>query len=181
MHKKQALRYTKRLDALANDVQKNWKTYGLTKQAAYDFCLQVDQMSDRIDEIAGIDRQSEDMRDEFDAAGEHPAKTDKRDFLDRQEPDEPYMDHYDMDGVLEGLDPEDEYMGEFEHSESAGFQEGPIEGDDPLEGHKRRQRASTGGNWYDKSSSNSRSKSSGNNWYDRSASTSKGGNWYDGQ
>ena len=168
MHKKQALRYTQRLDALANDVQENWKAYGLTKQAAYDFCFQVDKMSDRIDEIAGIDRQSEehlDLRDEHDRAGEHPAGKNDRDFMDHREPDEPYMDHYDMEGVLEGLDPEDGYMGEFSHSEDAGFKDGPLEGEDPLEGHKRRQRASQN-NWYDRSAS---SRNTGGSWYDRSS------------
>lgn len=107
MKSKQVLAYTRRLDTIANDVQENWRSYGMNKRAAYDFCLQVDHLSDRLEQMAGVDREA--------LVFEHDA-------------DEPYMDHFNAPEVLE-QDADEPYMQHMDDDGKAEFHS-PLEGED---------------------------------------------------
>jgi len=107
--KREIIAYTKRLDKIATEVQGNWNSYGLSKKAAYDFCLHVDSLSDRLERLVGLDRQ---------------AKT-----LETQ-PDEPYMDQFNQHGVQDGEGDTDEpYMDHMKKDPHGQFHEETLEGE----------------------------------------------------
>lgn len=129
--RKEVLAYTKRLDTLAGDVQENWREYGLNKKAAFDFCLQVDTISDRLEKIAGVDKRA--------------------DVLE-QDADEPYLKYYDIGGVINPADAdadEKEYMDEFSDDTDNQF-EVPQEGETSQE---LKNKASSTDYWNDREAS----------------------------
>lgn len=123
LNKREIIAYTKRLDKIANEVQGNWKSYGMTRKAAYDFCLHVDTLSDRLEGLVGLNRKAK--------------------SLDTQ-PDEPYMQWFDTHGVVEEGDADEEYMGHFRKDPNGQFQEETLEGEpqDELTGKN------ASANWY---------------------------------
>jgi hypothetical protein len=112
LNKREIKAYTQRLDAMANEVQSNWKSYGLTKKAAYDFCYQVDTLADSLDNLRVAE------------------------WLEGDE-DEAYMNWFNTHGVVDG--PSDEpYMDEFRTDPWRSFSH-PTEGEtaEKLMGGKR--------------------------------------------
>ena len=96
--RKNAKMLTDRLDTIANQVQKRYEAMGLTKQAAYDFCMYLDQTSDLV---------------------ERTAKT-----LDR-EPDEPYMDTFDHPMAPHEMEADEPYMRHFEDDNDSQLADHP--------------------------------------------------------
>lgn len=142
---------TKRLDKIASEVQSNWQDLGLTKKAAFNFCLKVDQISDHLEKMAGMDPIS--------------------DVLEMED-DEPYMTNYETGGAAPGEREDDEpYMDHFLDDTGDEFG-GPMEGEtsEELQGTKDA--------WWDDVDVES-SWNDEDNWYDREAShQEEGSNWY---
>lgn len=145
MLKKSAVKTcTDRLDKIANDVQENWRSLGLTKKAAFQFCYKVDKISDHLERMAGI-RQSDVLQ---------------------KEDDEPYMDNYDLSGdEAPGgqRDPDEPYMDHFLDDTGDEFG-GPMEGEtsEELQGTKD----AFEDNWYDGSDKEASNwYEDGNDWY----------------
>jgi len=88
---REAGRYAARLDRIANTLENDYKSLGLTQKQALDFAFEVDR-------IAGLIE----------------AESKKATVL-QADPDEPYMPaHFDVAGVMDGTgDPDEPYMALF--------------------------------------------------------------------
>lgn len=110
--KTQAREFTKRLDFLANVVQKNWKTMGLAEDAeaakkiAYDFCVACDQVSDAI-ELSAIEVE----------------KQAKQAQVLQAEPDEPYMAAFDNVNNPISTQADEPYMASYDEDVSSEVRE----------------------------------------------------------
>ena len=105
LKKREVVAYTKRLDKVADDIQENWKRYDLSKKDAYNLCLQVDTLSDKLEQLVGVDKKS--------------------DVIERDE-DEPYMDYFDDD--VHERHPEDDHIDNFELGDDAWSHQETLEG-----------------------------------------------------
>lgn len=91
--RRQVVALTQKLDKIANAVQENPSSFGLSKKAAYNFCLTTDTVSDQLEELAGVEREGNTLK---------------------RDPDEPYMDTFDEAGVVDNqMDADEPYMHEY--------------------------------------------------------------------
>ena len=157
---------TNRLDKIANEVQNNWQDLGLTKKAAFNFCLKVDQISDHLEKMAGLDPISDVLEMEDDEPYMENYETGGAAPGDRED-DEPYMDHY-LD------DTSDEFGSPMEGETSEELQGRKDAWDDDWDDFD--QDVDVESSWYGQDEDT--------NWYDKEASNwyeeGKGSNWYDG-
>jgi hypothetical protein len=113
--KDQAREFTKRLDFLANVVQKNWKSMGIAdteeaaKKIAYDFCVACDQVSDAI-ELSAIEVEKQ-------------AAQQKQAQVLQSEPDEPYMAAFDNVNNPISTQADEPYMASFDTDVSSDVRE----------------------------------------------------------
>lgn len=126
---KQAAVLTKRLDKIANYVQRHYDQFGMSKKAAYNFCLYVDQTSDHLEKVATT--------------------------LER-DPDEPYMDSFNTPKSPVEMEPDEPYMMEYDNDRDDQLMEdddltpGNEEGEWVAEGGYWDDREATGSNWYER-------------------------------
>jgi hypothetical protein len=126
LNKKEVLVYTKRLDKLATTIQENYQEMGFTKDAAYDVCLQLDTISDRLEKLLGVDKKAVVLEGDPDEAH--------------------YMNQFNVGGVIDGMGDEDEahYMSHYDDYVHHQFSM-PLEGEsaEELIGPRGRKTAST--------------------------------------
>jgi hypothetical protein len=96
--KKEAIALTKRLDKIANHVQGNFDQMGLSKKAAYDFCLYLDQTANGLEKAAGVGRSATTLQ---------------------RAPDEEYMDSFNSPKGPVKIDPDEQYMNEYENDDDS--------------------------------------------------------------
>lgn len=189
--------YTSRLDKVANDVENNFRDYGMTEKEAYNVCYRIDKAAERLERVA------------------QDLERDKEAITIEQDGDEPYLNWYNVGGTVgDTQDPDEPYMDLYNDDRGAQFSE-PLEGEtaeelrnNPPEAPvtassdnwyaERKRQASTSSssnwyeerkasqtgqsNWYEDRTSSDQEKTSGDaskNWYEDRTS-SNGGNWYDG-
>jgi hypothetical protein len=135
--RKQVKALTQRLDKIANHVESNFQSFGMSKKAAYDFCMYIDQTSDLLED------------------GARESTTLERDD------DEGYMDSFDTpNGPIE-TEPDEPYMDNFEDDTDDQV----VKDDDlvPMTDGDWHAEAGSEDNWYDKASSEDADEG---NWYD---------------
>lgn len=179
---KQAKSYTSELDKLADDIESNFSEYGLNRREARDICYRIDYLSDKIERTAAKKKEAVGIE---------------------TEEDEPYMDWYDVGGVVDDQQDADEpYMDQFDVADAENQFGAPLEGEterqlknsppmDQVEEtprqasednwYERSKREASGDNWYERSKRQDRTSSSDDNWYERSKkkSSETADNWYD--
>lgn len=111
MHRKSARQVVSSLEKIAEYVENNWKDFFATREAAYNFVLGLDTMSDRLENRTA-------SPDDYMITPENDvtSMTDNQDDVLEYEADEDYMETFEAPSEWEEGDADEDYMEHFNDS-----------------------------------------------------------------